>query len=109
MQVYTCIVSIHKRVVKRVYLITPRQLIVKSEFVDAVVVPFAFRPSGFMLMRPVGLCVQSAIHPYVSKLPTDVWRLVRALLVTSTNPDSHLHPTILPLYFPPIKKEPSRL
>ena len=36
------------------------------------VVPFAFRPPGFMLMRPVGLCVQAAIHPYVSKLPTDV-------------------------------------
>ena len=58
----------------------------KSVFVGGVV-PFAFRPPGFMLMRPVGLCVQAAICPYVSKLPTDTCRLVRALLVTSTNSD----------------------
>ena len=32
MQVYTCIVSICKKVVKRVYLITLRQLIAKPEF-----------------------------------------------------------------------------
>ena len=50
----------------------------------------------------------AAIHPYVSKLPTDVWRLVRALLVTSTNPDLYLHPTILPSYFPPTKKSARR-
>ena len=31
MQVYTCIVSICKKVVKRVYLITLRQLIAKPE------------------------------------------------------------------------------
>ena len=34
MQVYTCIVSICKKVVKRVYLITLRQLIAKLEVVS---------------------------------------------------------------------------
>jgi len=33
MQVYTCIVSICKRIVKRVYLSTLRRLIIKPEFV----------------------------------------------------------------------------
>ena len=48
MQVYTCIVSICKRIVKRVYLSTLRRLIIKLEFVNFTVQEIA----AMLLLNP---------------------------------------------------------